>query len=572
MEEEEGMKSIRKYWYYLAMYLVFAYILTKIAVTGSTWISGAVDDLFAGQKIILETLLPPFIFLAVLGGIIAFGKSYVQSTYSLCVQTRLRSETVEKLVHLKSDYFDEVQSGSILNRLISDMYELDELFSHVLPEACVAVITVITISVYIVQMDYRLFFVTIVSYPVLLYIANKLSRSLGRISGYRRELYDRLDETAQDNFNGMLVGKSYNLYEILYKRVEKVIHDILKNEYPRTLISSFSQVTGSLIRLVPKVICYIFALYEVVNLKMSIGDFLAFSILLDRIAQPFGEFPGLLNSMREELVSLKRIKDILNQPEEKSGTEKFVLPETGDVITLRDITFTYTKGRNVLNNLNLSIEKGKHTAFVGASGGGKSTVLKVLCGFYEPAGGTYCLYGHDFKEWDIREARKQFALVSQNVFLFPGTIYENVAYGREQGADRDEVIEACKAADIHDFIMKQPKQYDTYVGERGVKLSGGQRQRISIARAFLKQAPVLLLDEPTSAVDVDTEESIKQALDEISKGKTVITIAHRLSTIVDADKICMFEHGNIVEEGTHEELMKKQGRYYHLYYSEESEG
>lgn len=564
------MKSIRKYWYYMVIYLLLTYILTQLTVTGSAWISEAVDDLFAGEQIILKTLLPPFIMLAVIGGVVAFAKSYAQSAYSICVQTELRGQTVEKLVHLKAEYLDMVQSGSILNRLISDMNELDELFSRVLPETFMSIITVITVSIYIIKMDYKLFFVTIVSYPILLYISNKLSKRLGKIGAYRRELYDRLGETAQDNFNGMLVGKSYNLYDVLYERTKGVIHAILKNEYPRTMITSVSLALGNLIRLIPKVICYLFALYEVVNSSMSIGDFLAFAILLDKIAQPFGEFPELLNAVREELVSLRRIDDILNQPEEITGTEKYASPEAGDVITLKNITFEYDGGHEVLNNLNLSIEKGKHTAFVGASGGGKSTVFKILCGFYQPTEGTYNLYGHDFKEWDIKEARKQFALVSQNVFLFPGTIYENVAYGREDGASREQVIEACKAANIHDFIMELPKQYDTYVGERGDKLSGGQKQRISIARAFLKQAPVLLLDEPTSAVDIDTEEAIKQALDKISKGKTVITIAHRLSTIEDADKICMFEHGNIVEEGTHSELMKKKGSYYHLYYSEEN--
>ena len=197
-------------------------------------------------------------------------------------------------------------------------------------------------------------------------------------------------------------------------------------------------------------------------------------------------------------------------------------------------------------------------------GGGKSTVFKILCGFYLPDQGSYKLYGHAYEEWNVRELRKQFTLVSQNVFLFPGTIADNVAYGHE-GATLDQVKEACKNANIHDFIEELPDGYDTTVGERGVKLSGGQRQRISIARAFLKAAPILLLDEPTSAVDVETEELIKDAIRKISVGKTVITIAHRLSTIENADRIFVFDHGKIAECGTHDELLKAGGLYQSLY-------
>jgi ABC-type multidrug transport system fused ATPase/permease subunit len=197
-------------------------------------------------------------------------------------------------------------------------------------------------------------------------------------------------------------------------------------------------------------------------------------------------------------------------------------------------------------------------------------VFKILCGFYKPQAGAYRLYGHDYQEWDIRSAREQFAYVSQNVFLFPETIAANVGYGRE-GATFDEIVEACKNANIHEFIESLEDGYNTYVGERGVRLSGGQRQRLSIARAFLKEAPILLLDEPTSAVDVETESLIKEALDRISFGKTVITIAHRLSTIEDADDILVFDKGKVVEKGSHEELLHAQGVYHQLYMKETKE-
>ena len=203
-------------------------------------------------------------------------------------------------------------------------------------------------------------------------------------------------------------------------------------------------------------------------------------------------------------------------------------------------------------------------AFVGGSGEGKSTIFKLLCGFYRKQEGTYKLFNKCFENWDLDAARQLFGLVSQNVFLFPGTIAENVAYGKDD-ATLEEIQEACKLANIHEFIMSLPKQYDTLVGERGTRLSGGERQRISIARAFLKEAPILLLDEPTSAIDVGTEDLIKEAIRRISNGKTVITIAHRLSTIENVDTIMVLHKGEIVESGTSESLLGLEGIYHHLY-------
>ena len=209
-------------------------------------------------------------------------------------------------------------------------------------------------------------------------------------------------------------------------------------------------------------------------------------------------------------------------------------------------------------------------AFVGDSGGGKSTIFHLLCGFYSLGSGTYKLFGRDFSEWNVETAREKMALVSQNVFLFPTSIRENVRYGN-LNASNEEIVEACKNARIHDFIVGLPEGYDSIAGERGVLLSGGERQRISIARAFLKNAPILLLDEPTSAVDVETETLISEALDKLSHNKTCITIAHRLSTIQNADEIAVIKDGMVAESGRHADLLQKGGVYAGIYGKEVKE-
>ena len=214
--------------------------------------------------------------------------------------------------------------------------------------------------------------------------------------------------------------------------------------------------------------------------------------------------------------------------------------------------------------MNLTVRAGENIAFVGESGGGKSTIFNLLCGFYAPKSGSYKLYGREISEWNAQAARERLALVSQNVFLFPATVAENVGYGNPD-ATQEEIVEACKKAQIHDFIMTLPQGYQTITGERGALLSGGQKQRISIARAILKNAPVLLLDEPTSAVDVETEDLIQKALENVMEGRTCITIAHRLSTIQNADCIYVLSGGKIVENGTHTELLDAGGVYAKMY-------
>ncbi len=230
-------------------------------------------------------------------------------------------------------------------------------------------------------------------------------------------------------------------------------------------------------------------------------------------------------------------------------------PEEEIVLAFDNLTFGYSEAQTVLEHAQFEVHRGENVAFVGESGGGKSTIFHLLCGFYRAQKGTYRLYGRDFAEWDIDKAREQFALVSQNVFLFPASIEENIRYGRWD-ASGEEVVAACKEAEIHDFIESLPMKYQTIVGERGAMLSGGQRQRIAIARAILKNAPILLLDEPTSAIDEGTEKEIQRAIARVRQGRTCLTIAHRLSTIQDADWIFEVKNKKIEEVGTYEQYME----------------
>lgn len=564
------MKSIEKNIYVdvgmrhgwlLIIYVVTAIIINVVVVLGNEYLARATDTMLAGETVNFGELFIPLAIMIVVGMVMAFVKTLCGQNYSALVQRDIKGRIGEHLLKLPYAYYDEKGTGSIMTKLVSDISEVGRFFSEIMPSLIVDFVIVGTVTVYLLQMDIMLIVVLFITYPVLLVVADKLSRSLTSVVKKRRTSLDARTQVAYDAIQGIEIVRSYNLYDIMQKKINYYIDDVATQGCKSTKITSMGYVLRHSINTIPIVICYLFALKEVITGKITTGDMLAFSVLLSRIIWPLGNIVFCVNDIREVNVSLKRVQEIYNQKSEESGDGKFAMEAVGEnVVEWKDVTFSYDGKRNVLNAMSLTIGQGQTVAFAGGSGEGKSTIFKLLCGFYKKDSGSYKLFGHEFEEWDIGVARNCFAYVSQNVFLFPETIWKNVAYGREN-ATKEEVIEACKNANIHDFIINLPDGYDTIVGERGVRLSGGERQRISIARAFLKEAPILLLDEPTAAVDAGTEDLLQEAINRISANKTVIIIAHRLSTIMEADKIYVVEGGNIAETGTHEELLAMNGIY-----------
>ncbi len=555
--------------YLLVLFLLFSYAMNKAVIMGNEIIAKVIDTMLSGQQVVFSAYMLPLLWIAAIGTAAAYFVSISGSHYSAAVQRDVRESLGAHLMKLPFSYFDQKGTGSIITRLISDISEMGRFFSEILPQLLTDIVVLAVSTGYVVRMDANLILVLFVSYPIMLIAANMLSKKLAELTRKLRTHMDTRTSLAYDAVQGIVVGRSYNLYEPQKKKIYEVIDKMVEQGCRSTRISSLSWVVKITLTNIPVIICYLFALRETMQSRITVGEMLAFTVILDRVLNPIGNIVFCLNDIRETGVSIKRIQEIFSQPEEGTGGGIRRIPASDravPAIEWRDVDFHYdsAKEHQVLNRMSFTIETGEQTAFAGGSGEGKTTIFKLFCGFYQRQGGQYLLFGHPFEEWSLEAARSCFSEVSQNVFLFPGTIRQNVACGKENASD-EEVMEACKNANIHDFIMSLPQGYDTPVGERGVKLSGGQRQRVSIARAFLRDAPILLLDEPTASVDVESEQKIQEAIERVSAGRTVIVIAHRLSTIQNSKRIYVVSGGRIAEAGTHQELSEKQGIYAEMY-------
>lgn len=552
---------------------ILALAVSVILVQGNKIISGVIDEMLSGRQVLFGSFLLQFLIYTVVGTIAAFLQSAAASRYAVEVCTEYRDLVGEKLYRTEYKYFDANYSATLLNKVIGDLGEIASFLETVLPDMIASFIGIFTYAVYIGETNLGLLAVILITYPLIFWIAGKLVKRIRGLQANYRQKTDVMAQIAQDAVSGILVLRSFGIEEVFRKKMHKASVELVENEEKRTQITNTAIVVRKLIQWLPNIISAVYAVWLVSRGVVSLGGLVGFIMILSKFVDAYTGLPFAMVDASAGMVSVDRVERILSTEEEPSGEgcADAAPRAVENVIAFEKVDFSYHENVPVLQGLTFSVKKGENVAFVGESGGGKSTIFRILCGFYEKTGGEYRIFGRPIEEWNREALREQIALVSQNVFLFPTTIAENIAYSKP-GATKEQIVEACKKAQIHDFIQTLPEGYETMVGERGAILSGGQKQRLAIARAILKDAPVLLLDEPTSALDVETESGIQEAIRTVMAGRTCITIAHRLSTVQNADRIYVLKQGRIAECGTHAELLQQGGVYAAMYGEEADHG
>lgn len=495
-----------------------------------------------------------------------FIRSYAAHKAGWGVVSDARRLVYEHIQKLSLRFYEDKQTGQLMSRIINDTDLFERMIAHALPDVIVNGITLIGVSAILLSMNVRLTLLTLTPIPLIIFALIGYSRIVRPAFKNRQQSLGELNAVLNDNLSGVREVKAFAREEDALDKVDGKIQLVLnKNLRALKLMAIFNPIFDFAAGIGQLLVIYFGARMAIAG-TLSIADLVAFFLYLDSFYTPVRGLGNSMEAVQESLAGFERIADILTvSPEITSPVSPHVFsaPIEGR-ICFENVSFYYTEGEEVLSNINLDIQRGSTVALVGPTGVGKTTLVSLIPRFYEVISGKVSIDGVDVREFNLDQLHQSVSMVLQDVFLFHGTIRENILFGRPD-ASEEEMIRAAEIANATEFIDHMPNGYDTLIGERGVKLSGGQKQRLSIARAVLKNSPILILDEATSSVDTETELLIQQALDRLIEGRTTIIIAHRLSTVRNADKIVALEGTGIVEEGTHAELLEKKGLYYKLY-------
>ncbi|MDY3237536.1 MAG: ABC transporter ATP-binding protein [Fusobacterium perfoetens] len=482
------------------------------------------------------------------------------------MQAQMRSEMFKKIQKLPYSYYDNHETGKIMSRMTNDLMDISELAHHAPENFFIFGIMIVGSFIYLLTIEKTLTLIIFTCVPVMIIVSATFKNRMRDAFMESRKSIAVINASLESSISGIRVTKAFNNSEIEQEKFEIGNSEFV--EARRKAYKAMGQFFSSTTFITDffNVIVLIAGGIFLFQNKITSGDYATFIISVNLFITPLTKLIDFTEQYQNGITGFKRFLEIMDETPEKNPENPIELKNVVGNIEFKNVSFSYNDSKQILKNLSFSIPAGKKIALVGPSGEGKTTICHLIPNFYKINSGEITVDGIDINKISLESLRSHVGIVQQDVYLFGGTIKENILYGNPKATD-EEIYEAAKKSNIHDYIMSLEKGYDTEIGERGVKLSGGQKQRLSIARVFLKNPAILILDEATSALDNTTEIFIQKELEELSKGRTTLVVAHRLSTIKNADEIFVILNGNIQERGNHQELLAKKGIYFDLYFS-----
>lgn len=522
----------------------------------------------ANGSLIIETVLTlsvVYLFLRLIDTVANYYMAYIGHIMGTKLETDMRRDLFAHLQTLSFSYYDDTKVGQIMARVTSDLFDITEFAHHCPEEFFIGAIKLVGAFVILAQINIWLTLVIFAVLPFML-LALLLRKKMKAAFKEQRRQIGEMNAIVEDSLLGVRVVKSFaneDIEQEKFDRGNKVFFETKCRSYRwMAAFQSTTRLFDGVMYVIGILLCSLFML----NGLITGSDMVAYILYISTLLATVRRIIEFTEQFQRGITGIERFNEIMDEPPEitdRPGAAE--LQNVEGEIRFENVGFHYSDGlQDVLSGIDLEVKKGESVAVVGSSGSGKTTMCSLIPRFYDTTAGRILIDGRDIRDFTQHSLRRQIGVVQQDVYLFAGTVAENILYGRP-GASRDEMIEAAKSAGAHDFIMKLPKGYDTYVGERGVKLSGGEKQRISIARLFLKDPPILILDEATSALDNESEMLVQKSLERLAKNRTVLTIAHRLTTIRSASRIIVLTEDGIAESGTHSELLAKGGIYAGFY-------
>lgn len=482
------------------------------------------------------------------------------------IEYDMRAEIFGHYQKLSFSFFNNQKVGQLMSRITSDLFDISELLHHGPEDLVISVIKIVGSFVILLNIDVKLTMIAFAFIPVMLVYAMYFNTRMKRAFKRNRVKIAEINSQIEDNLSGIRVVKSFANEEVELDKFEEGNQGFLaakKNSY--RYMAGYHSGLGALTTLITIVVLVSGAVL-ITNGQVSVTDLITFLLYINTFTEPVKKLINFTEQFQNGYTGYERFMEMMAiAPDIADRPGAVELKHVKGDISFENVSFHYEENtETVLNHINLEVEAGAYMALVGSSGAGKSTLCSLIPRFYDVTGGAVKIDGQDIRDVTLKSLRSQIGIVQQDVYLFVGTVMDNIRYGRP-GATREEVMEAAKSANAHEFIMALPDGYDTDIGQRGVKLSGGQKQRLSIARVFLKNPPILIFDEATSALDNESEKVVQESLEKLAKNRTTFVIAHRLSTIRNAEKILVLTDSGIEEEGSHRELLEKDGIYAKLY-------